>query len=169
MGHERKPRLITTPKVFAGKDTLTRGLDLAPLYLPQQLALDPSQHRLRWRFDYDSIPAAKPDKLMFDDFLALADGDANAILAYARRYGPLDICEHNLPRSHNEKNYYQSLWRIQKTVGEGHCQPLHDDDDPEWFWEPIAEWRRYARQALAIVRMAELTLRGHVVGHATNT
>jgi len=54
------------------------------------------------------------------------------------------------------------------TVEEGQCQPLHEDEDPEWLCEPLAEWWRYARQALAMVRMSERTLRGRAADEDWN-
>src|SRR5690242_12288204 len=39
---------------------------------------------------------------LLEDFLELRDADGSAILKYARRWGVLGLCKHNLPADHPE-------------------------------------------------------------------
>jgi hypothetical protein len=74
---------------------------------------------------------------MFEAFCGMADAPGRRILEFARKYGVLKICKHGLPSSHNpgcNLNWY---------------------DRP---WEPLATWRAFSREAIALTRVADLVL-----------
>jgi hypothetical protein len=85
-----------------------------------------------------------PGPGMLTDFVALAEAEESRILAYAKRWGPLCICGHGLPCSHNRHE----------------CAPLPADarhPERKVFWEPLASWRHYATEARAILHLAALS------------
>jgi predicted RNA-binding Zn-ribbon protein involved in translation (DUF1610 family) len=77
---------------------------------------------------------AQPDGRVLTDFIELAEAPKEKILAYARRYGRLGLCQHN------------ELWHLA-------------DDYPDCiqggrggsFVEPVERWREYARHARALL------------------
>jgi hypothetical protein len=80
----------------------------------------------------------RPDRLV--EFVALAEATADAILHYARRWGALGLCGHELPASHAPAK----LWP----------EVTPSADEAPSCSEPLNAWRRYARHARAIVRLA---------------
>ena len=68
-------------------------------------------------------------------FTDLADGDANACLKFAQRYGPLYLCEHRLPKSHDPIPPVPP-----------YCELL--------IPEPVTLWVDYAIQVRALIRIA---------------
>jgi hypothetical protein len=82
---------------------------------------------------------------LLEDFLKLEHGSDEAILAYARRWGPLWLCGHGLSFRHAPD-----------------CRPMicdwdvsdGDDDYGTWFDEPVGSWRAVSRWARATVRLA---------------
>ena len=84
-----------------------------------------------------------PGPRMLSDFVALASGSDDEILSYARTWGPLCICEHGLPCSHSFES----------------CGPMRLDRRrrKHVYWEPLASWRHFAEQALAILALAGLS------------
>lgn len=83
---------------------------------------------------------------LLTDFLELADKPDIAIRDYARRWGVLLICKHGLPATHAQD-----------------CWPLKLDQGGEYeYWEPIANWRRFSRQAGALAHIAANILDGRI-------
>lgn len=80
---------------------------------------------------------------MLEEFIGLADGPNTRVLAFAKRWGPLQICaEHGIPLSHAEGfRYYPCL---APTV----------EERPEWRWESLAAGRRYAGVARGCLEVA---------------
>jgi hypothetical protein len=85
---------------------------------------------------------------ILQEFLALAEGTADHVARFAQRFGLLEICEHNLPRSHNPAVFDAG-------AGISGCHPNGWWGRPAVLWEPIERWRFYARQARAILRIAQ--------------
>jgi hypothetical protein len=122
--------------------------------VPQQLSVD--RARLCWRPTRPSagIPPVTyaytkraPGPGLLEQFVALGDATDDAILAYARQWGVLVICAHGLPASHSER-----------------CRPLALPRRHAYiFWEPLASWRFFARQARRILDIAAHTHNGEVV------
>lgn len=92
-------------------------------------------HHLVWqdkdpeRPDLDLQPVAPAGAL--DSFIRI--NSAEDVLTFAKRWGPLDLCEHNQPACHRGRG------RIAVTA----CTPTRR--------EPIERWLHFARQARAIV------------------
>lgn len=95
----------------------------------------------RWLNDAGRLgarPQAPRDLL--NRFVALSDRSAGAFADFARQWGVLKLCRHDLPATHNPA----CEW-----VG------YLEDRDGRWDgWEPIAIWRQFAREARAALEVA---------------
>lgn len=83
---------------------------------------------------------------MLDRFVRLANAEAPEILDFAREWGPLQICEHEFPASHNPE-------RIGMPPG---CFPqvIKNATHKYIYWEPLERWRLFSRVAGALRRIA---------------
>lgn len=109
---------------------------------------------------------------MLLQFVALHDSTDRKILAFAKVWGRLRICHHNVPHQHGAlQGVLQTLLRIpqkdsnlvermqrqrQSRSSDSGCPPL--------LWEPIDTWRFFSRQANAMLNIAanlNLGVRGH--------
>jgi hypothetical protein len=88
------------------------------------------------------IHEVRPGPGLLEGFVALADAPAEDILTYARKWGVLEICRHNLP------------------VGHKSCVPRRARGAGGGFWEPIESWRQLARAARAVLNIAAQVDRG---------
>jgi hypothetical protein len=95
------------------------------------------------------VRLSRPSGRMLDEFLELADASAKRILSYAQRWGVLGICRHGKPCTHTP---YTSQRIIYPPVPDL-CAPLGWDG--RGGREPVEAWRRYAREATAILRVGE--------------
>jgi len=101
---------------------------------------------------------------LLEDFLKLESASDEAILAYARRWGPMWLCPlHNLPWQHDpDCSPSASDWQSEEDEVE-----LTDEDydrlSPEeltaatyhaWYDELLSGWRDLSRQARATIRLA---------------
>lgn len=79
------------------------------------------------------------------EFMNLADAPVETILAFARKWGVLEICRHGLPGTHNlhHADIFYGRW----------CFPFYYTDT-KWFYEPIAYWHFYAGQMRALLNIA---------------
>jgi len=82
---------------------------------------------------------------MLQEFLEISvTREESILLRFARRYGPIGICKHDLPCGHNRRSYARTL-----DVMDCHPKPSRV---PEWQCsEPVKLWFQFARQAQAIV------------------
>ena len=117
---------------------------------------------------------------LLDDFMELADANDEKILNYARRYGVLGICKHNVPATHNVR--IRSFWgditpgpakdgsavhegtndkecaigtvkaRV-KPAGYRGCSPR--GGKPNQGWEPLERWHFFAKRAREMVEAAD--------------
>lgn len=78
---------------------------------------------------------AAPDGQLLERFLGLYSAPDAAILQFARRYGPLGICPHGLPSSH-DANCRPAGWQ------DGLCR------------ETLSDWRFYSAHAVAVLKVA---------------
>lgn len=88
---------------------------------------------------------------MLGEFARLdQDKDGGSILDFARRYGVLGLCEHDLPRGHNERVAWGG--RCRSTRRSDHARfPGEPGED---YWEPLDVWREWAARAGAILSVA---------------
>jgi hypothetical protein len=105
----------------------------------------------------------QPTRTMLRDFVNLADARDEKIRSFASRWGPLGICEHDLPHTHWPRApWIEHLRNVRfepvmlpsgKTVPQlrsdlvrAYCSPR---GTVETFfsggWEPMSIWRRYSR------------------------
>ena len=103
-----------------------------------------------------------PEHLL-DDFLKLADqfADSRDILTFARRYGPLYLCEH-----HGIAAYHKPVLMTFSPLGPtpifgidepfkfAWCAPRLERRSPETFSEPVEAWFSLARRAANLLRVS---------------
>ena len=90
---------------------------------------------------------------ILDEFLHLSDADDEAILKYARTWGVLELCCHNLPSSMSSSLTVSAspphCWRCrEQSARDDHprqCLPLGR--------EPLATWRFFSGQANALLNI----------------
>lgn len=93
--------------------------------------------------DYRKSKPFKTKGLDFlESFMDLGTGSAEKILNYAKRNGPLGLCEHGLPAWHSKQTFFDRP----------RCVPIG--------MEPIPRWRLYASVVGAILVGAPRLLRG---------
>lgn len=114
-----------------GTTILTGALPFAPLRIPWYIAL--AGDALFWSDNASRITTAS-DKGALNAFIKIKTEDD--ILHFARRYGPLGLCEHGLPPMHERDD------------GERHwCPPYKEDDKLRWGKEPLKRWYDYVEVA----------------------
>jgi len=97
---------------------------------------------------------ARPGPGLLEDFLKLVRRPDEAVLAYARRWGPLWLCRHGEP------------WRNHQPE----CGPAWDEADDEedeevavrGYWERTSDWRLMANEAAATIRIARQVQAGRL-------
>ncbi|MEX2440503.1 MAG: hypothetical protein WD739_11620 [Actinomycetota bacterium] len=146
-----------------------RALGVEPWAAPLNLAATSSW--LTWQEPIDSLldddPDAKRirsfDRLLADFGRVAEDEDGQEILAFATRWGPLDLCHHGLPRNHPgvpSENLalvvLQTSGNPSTSQGKSRCQGTSQG---EWRAEPCSAWRRMAsvftlmqRAVIAVVK-----------------
>ncbi|MFN2510925.1 MAG: hypothetical protein ABR568_05705 [Pyrinomonadaceae bacterium] len=76
----------------------------------------------------------------FTDFVDLAEGADESVLAYARKWGVFHLCEHLLPASHQN------------------CRPLENRTLNKG--EPTDQWKKFAQEARAVWNIGEELKKG---------
>lgn len=113
---------------------------------------DGKDYVLTWRWgdtpeeDPDRPPSKSPTLLM--EFTRLSDpksGD-EAILAFARKWGVLELCGHGLPCSHNHLQEY--------FMPHNWCSPTKYTHGERRYFEPVLRWKFFAEQARAMLSVA---------------
>jgi hypothetical protein len=143
---------------------LDRPMAVSRLWVPPNIELlgnrllwgnrakDPWVEDMWLQDDRRRVPS--PDLLT--RFVSLADSNAAAILEFARRNGPLQLCRHRLtsgcyqPRTHQQER------------GKDWCKPLSRKrpGQPSRFYEPLESWWIYARIARSILNVAANLVEG---------
>ncbi len=133
--------------------------------VPARVEFLPSNEEgnLRWSYqDMRQEPPAplryvRPRSDMLVDFVKLSEGTSEQILSYAKKWGPLYICKHDLPASHSYRMVYHEL--VEYPTG-SRCHhngyDTRDEGEGPWWdgYEPLPIWRRYSQQAAAMLRIA---------------
>ncbi len=128
--------------ITSSTGVLGRPLKSGVWYVPTKVWLE--QDRLVWGRQSE-IKQIVVSPRIFDGFVRLSDAEPDKILAYARRWGPIGFCEHDLPSTHN----LQVLGPDR--IGVGLCDPR---GWPDHCWEPIQLWRKYSLQGRALLNIA---------------
>ncbi len=125
--------------------------------VPKSIELDGDC--LVWEYDY---PWGFTEKLVnlgdriLEKFLDLADANGLKVLRYARQYGVLGLCEHDLPYTHNPPPV---LGRSYSSIPEPYCVPRGWNGGRAS--ESIDTWRYFARVAMGLIRVARSQRRGN--------
>jgi len=94
---------------------------------------------------------------VLDEFVLLCGGSDEAILKYARTWGVLELCCHNVPACH-EFSLGAPLRLPSPLSGRpGSLRSWHSDDPrqcPPTGLEPLATWRFFSEQARALLNIA---------------
>lgn len=100
---------------------------------------------------------------LLDRFVALADTSSEKvdIFAFAKRYGPLYLCEHHGLASYHKPPLMSHsplgpapILGIDEPFRYGWCGPRLERGNPEMFSEPIEAWRALARRAANLLLVA---------------
>ena len=119
---------------------------------PLRVRLDAASEHLHWLhpqpgepsyIEYLKRPAANPSG-MLDAFVRIKGADD--VLRFARRYGPLSLCEHGLPASHRPVPRF----RLDKPPADSYCRPV---GYPSNCSEPVGRWYFYVRLARALLEI----------------
>jgi hypothetical protein len=101
--------------------------------------------RLVWKDATIPSQYARPGPGLLERFIELHGAAPPAIRAYARRWGVLGICKHQLPATHNPEPV--PFLSGPMTA----CRPLGWREGAPW--EPLTAWRRYAAQMRALLNI----------------
>ena len=109
------------------------------------------------RIGWNSPREVSPGHGLLRVFVRLAqDSGPRMFLDYARSWGVLGLCSHDLPASHNPR----LKWSPRASMGR-HCSPVVRDDGTHI--ESLAVWRRYAVQARTILNVSASMFEGDSV------
>lgn len=109
----------------------------------------------------------RPADGLLEEFLELATAPTAGIYKFARRYGVLEICRHDLPSTHNPQPPAGVVWPIRMDDDRAchapasrrwNGQPFKDFQElhaaPIEQREHVSAWRAFAREAAGILRVA---------------
>lgn len=151
---------------FANRDLVIHSSELQGNWIkPGEIDLDGDN--LIWRENNSQWITATEEKMhtMLSRFIKLEYADKQQILDFARRYGVLGICQHQLPATHNQPLSKLPLWldyRCPNCKGSVSlfCTPQQRQD--KWtntpdrtYFEPIERWFYFAQKARATINIAE--------------
>ena len=96
-------------------------------------------------------PQSKGGRGLLNDFLVLETASDRQIVSFARHWGPLYLCEHRRPFTHNAPGHP----RYDPTKP---CLPSGFPQE-KWAWERLDDWRRYSREASTILERVQTASR----------
>src|SRR5215471_148418 len=100
------------------------------------------------------LPVVVPGPTLLTQFVRLAEGTESQILEFVRRWGPLGLCEHELPASHALWGQYPDC--VVRSLRK-------DSQGVRWKWEPVKSFRAWAWEAREIINLAANTYQGVLV------
>lgn len=143
-------------ELLTSAGSLDRRVAVHTWFVPGLIWLE--GERLRWDYSPESLKAGRelaPSPDMLESFLMLRETSGRKILQYAKRWGVLGICQHDLPCSHNPNSHdFRKLG----------CRPLGWEDGK--CWEPLDTWRHFATQAFALLKIANRVYEGRLADPA---
>ena len=95
---------VTVPTIGKG---YWEKAPLGAVLVPRKIWLDESDQTLCWTWLDDSKDQPEPGQArrgLLEDFLLLHAADEKPLLAFARTYGPLLLCKHGRPYTHNPQS-----------------------------------------------------------------
>ena len=110
--------------------------------------------------DYVAEQDPRHSREPLESFARLANVDddsvfAQAVVEFAKRWGVLGICEHELPAGHN----HACLGFPLAPMG---CQPRKQEESDLGYWEPLDAWRQWSGRANAILQLSAELWRGRL-------
>ncbi len=125
---------------------LERHADVTDLVLPPYIEVWGDYLIWGWGLYGKPLERVKAGAKMLEQFVRLSDAPSQSILDFASQWGPLEICEHDLPASHQPH----------RVTRESHCgaRYLPSLDRKFQHGEPLSTWRRFSRHARAVLRVA---------------
>ena len=119
---------------------------LSDMSLPHRIWVDGD--RLLYDWDFDTKPV-RQRRVNFDGVLEAFRKitEPTAVLKFALRYGPLGICEHDKPYTHNRVIHDGAV--DDRAAG---CHPRGWGELPAW--DPIDVWLAHAERARELLRIA---------------
>jgi hypothetical protein len=114
--------------------------------LPHKIWVERGRLYYDWEFDRKKTPDQKRANFegALDAFKNIED--EVGVRKFARRYGPLFLCRHDKPYTHNPPAY--------NSTGDGArgCRPRNWRELPAW--EPVSAWLMYAERTRELLRAA---------------
>ena len=93
---------------------------------------------------------AKPGEGLLEEFIGLADATNEEVVEYARKWGPLLLCECGRPLDHP---VVSSPHRPAETARGGTCYGTSRPDPSDHESEPLRWWTIYAQRARTVLRL----------------
>src|SRR5579863_1850902 len=155
--------------ILSGKDGyIGREVTGPPLFVSSEIELRDGS--LIWGKGEDPVSGEMPgharrSKLgALDAFIRLAwpepsaKRDGDDVLAFARKWGVLELCAHGLPYTHlygdiPVREGLMSRWTRNSTYSKRLCFQQRDSDNEEYI-ESVADWRLFARRAADLLRVS---------------
>lgn len=133
-----------------GRTRIERPMQTGMLFSPGRVDLDGD--RLIWNPLGGRYKRAKEKMLVGFILLCDADDFPAAVLSFAKTWGVLGVCKHNLPCSHNPGSFGSSH-------GAPPClpmlvTPLAPDVSGFMFWEPLSAWWAWSRKMKSLLAIA---------------
>lgn len=127
----------------AGIDTedLREFLPVNELLVPAEVKLKNEQ--LHWSGKEGKFESVRVPNTLLNSFISLGKADTKKIYMFAKKWGPLGLCQHGLPRTHSWGTTFQygRNERNQRNT----CQSLNT--------EPIDSWRRWSEKFRAVLNV----------------
>lgn len=126
--------------------------------VPNRIEIDEAGDRLIW---WPGSHPIEDDQGVATDFARIAGGSNEAILAYARKWGVLELCKHGLPRTHRQPTVWPGHMGMRNLSPDASCLPIQHESAPHQgvagfgpWQEPLSGWRTYTAKVRAIVDLA---------------
>jgi hypothetical protein len=123
----------------AASPTIDRPLRAGKIWVPHDILLSDDGTLLTWHpngfLGKPMLRAVQPGPRLLEDFVELADRTPEEILRYARRWGVLELCDHDQPACH------------------AHLQCVPRGTGTRYL-EPVSCWYKYAALFGSLLRIA---------------
>ena len=120
------------------------------LWVPSDVCIQGD--RLTWTTRVP-ISEVQPANGFLDAFLSLHKQPDPAILRFAKKWGLLGVCDHDLPCSHN--------WPPNNYPERPTCMPRCEKRDLiTWYWEPLSVWRGISKHMSTLLTITAQARQG---------
>lgn len=151
-GYRRRAMSTSDHEVVAAEATTERsprGVPTLLWHVPRMVKLSKDGHYLR----YGPVPRLQVEatRTMLSEFTSIAGG--SDVLRFARRFGPLGICVHGRPASHDTRTGLTAE-HIPCTLHGWTDAGDQDPDHPTETGDPVQVWLKYVSEASAMLTIA---------------